>query len=296
MRLTLALAGLAVLAAGCGAGTGELPDEPAAGRPSPPPPASSAPLRYEATATVLEQPGRGPMLCLGAMLMSLPPQCGDIPLAGWSWDAVEGAQEHSGVRWGEFHVVGTYDGETFTVEEAGPPEPAPAEPVEDMFLPPCPEPEGGWLAGASSAPSQEDTDAAERYAQRQPDYVRSWVHHVGDPAGPDEYEEELPVVYVAVFTGDAARHEPELRARWQGPLCVVERAVVSARDGRRIRAEAEASLPELGLQMLASWEGELGLAAEIEVVADPGGAGQAALDDRFGPGVVRLVPRLRPAG
>jgi len=298
MRLTLALAGLAVLAAGCGVGGGEPPDEPAAGRPSPPPPAASAPARYEATATVLEAPGRGPMLCLGPMLMSLPPQCGDVQLAGWSWDAVDGAQEHTGVRWGAFHVVGTYDGETFTVLAAGPPEPAPTAPADDMFLPPCPEPEGGWLAGSPAAPSQEDTDAAEGYSTRQPEYVRSWVYHVTEPdrPGPDQYEEDLPVVYVAVFTGDAARHESELRARWQGPLCVIERPVVSAREGRRIRAEAEASLPELGLQMLASWEGEIGLAAEIEVVADPDGAGQAAFDERFGPGLVRLVPALRPVG
>ena len=48
--------------------------------------------------------------------------------------------------------------------------------------------------------------------------------------------------------------------------------------------------------MLSSWEGELGLAAEIEVVADPGGRGQAALDERFGPGLVRLVPKLAPVG
>jgi hypothetical protein len=38
------------------------------------------------------------------------------------------------------------------------------------------------------------------------------------------------------------------------------------------------------------------VAAEIQVVADPGGEGQAALDERFGPGLVRLLPALRPVG
>jgi hypothetical protein len=143
--------------------------------------------------------------------------------------------------------------------------------------------------------TQDDDGPAQGYATSQPDYVASWVHHIGRPAE-DEYEESLPVVFVAVFTGDAARHEARLRTLWAGPLCVVERDVPSAREARRIRAEAEASLDGLGLQMLSSWQGELGLAAEIQVVADPGGEGQAALDARFGPGLVRLLPALRPVG
>ena len=64
---------------------------------------------------------------------------------------------------------------------------------------------------------------------------------------------------------------------------MVERDVPT--EGRRpgIRAEAEGSLEEYGLQMVGSTEGELGEAAEIFVVADPGGAGQAIMDERFGP-------------
>lgn len=289
MRIVLLLTVLSLLAAGCGAGEVAEPEQ-AASLPEDP-----EEELYEATATVLEATDGGPMLCLGPMLMSLPPQCGDIPIRGWSWDAVEGEQRHAGVRWGEFHVVGRYDGETFALVEAGPPRPARAEPVEGLFVPPCPEPEGGWLADGTAA-SQSDVDQAEGYARRQAEYVRSWVFHIDDPAALEEgaYEEDLPVVYVAVFTSEAARHEAGLRTRWGGPLCVVERDVPSAREAARIRAEAEASLEELGLQMVSSWEGAPGLAAEIEVVADPGGRGQAALDERFGPGVVRLVPKLTP--
>jgi hypothetical protein len=33
---------------------------------------------------------------------------------------------------------------------------------------------------------------------------------------------------------------------------------------------------------------------EIGVVADVGGKAQAALDARYGPGVVRLIPALKP--
>ncbi len=46
--------------------------------------------------------------------------------------------------------------------------------------------------------------------------------------------------------------------------------------------------------MAGSTEGEVGEAAEIWVVADPGGAGQAIMDERFGPGLIRLVPQLIP--
>src|SRR5919108_238757 len=43
---------------------------------------------YEANATVLDNGDDGPMLCLGTILTSLPPQCGDVPIANWDWNAV----------------------------------------------------------------------------------------------------------------------------------------------------------------------------------------------------------------
>jgi hypothetical protein len=290
MRAIVMAGVLVVLVTGCGA-TEDAP--PPAARPAPPAAPAESTL-YEATTTVLEAPGSGPMLCLGPMLLSLPPQCGDVPVTGWSWKAVEGEESAAGVTWGTFHVVGTYDGESFTLVDVGPPRPQ-EEPDADLFEPPCPEPDGGWVVTDPGASTQDDDGPAQAYATRQPDYVSSWVHHVGRPTE-GEYEESLPVVYVAVFTGDAARHEAELRTRWAGPLCVVERDAPTAHEASRIRADAEASLEGLGLQMLSSWEGELGLAAEIQVVADRGGEGQAAFDARFGPGLVRIVPALRPVG
>ena len=46
--------------------------------------------------------------------------------------------------------------------------------------------------------------------------------------------------------------------------------------------------------MMWSQGGDVGLAAEVGVVADPGGAGQAALDERYGAGMVELQPSLTP--
>src|SRR5918992_3080299 len=98
--------------------------------------------RYEANATVLDD-GDGPELCLGAVADSLPPQCGGMPIRGWRWEDVDGEDTVGGTTWGEYHVVGSYDGSSFTVEDAGPM--VAVGPEEgDPFHTPCPEPSGGW--------------------------------------------------------------------------------------------------------------------------------------------------------
>jgi hypothetical protein len=152
---------------------------------------------------------------------------------------------------------------------------------------PCLEPEGGWT-GLEHA-TQDDDDQAVAYARSQPDYVTSWGTHL-DPAA----AEFSPVVLNVVFTGDGERHEAEIRKVWAGPLCVVERDVPTARELRGIRKEVEASLDELGLRMEWSAGPAVEPVVEIGVVVDVGGQAQAALDARYGPGVVRLIPALKP--
>ena len=239
---------------------------------------------------MLDDRKKGPMLCLGGMLMSLPPQCGDVPIANWDWAAVEGAESSAGTTWGAYHVVGSYDGDTFTVTEVGPSEDmAPAEAPSD-FSSPCPEPEGGWpLPREPGLATQEQAHVASAYATSQPDYVASWVTQL-EP----DLAEFGPVVFNAVFTGVVAHHEEELRKVWEGPLCVVGRDVPTAKELARIRKEVEAGLGELGLRMLWSQGPAVEPTVEIGVVADPDGAAQAALDERYGPGVVILRPALRP--
>ena len=138
---------------------------------------------YEANATVLDNGYDGPMLCLGTILTSLPPQCGDVPIANWDWNAVKTEQTRAGTSWGDYHVVGTYDGERFAVTEVGPYEESEPEPGGDPFASPCPEPEGGWVASDPGRTSQEDFDAAARFAESQPDAVAVWVSVVGNPEG-----------------------------------------------------------------------------------------------------------------
>jgi len=114
--------------------------------------------RYEADTTVLDA-GEGPALCLGGIATSLPPRCGGVPVLGWDWSEVSGEQRRGGVTWGEYHVEGTYDGTTFTLLEAGPPQPRPEEPG-DLFAAPCPEPEGGWVDTDPSSTKDSDRTAA----------------------------------------------------------------------------------------------------------------------------------------
>jgi len=66
-----------------------------------------------ATGTVLDAAG-DVQLCLGAVAESYPPQCTGLPLQGWTWEGVEGAESSGTTTWGAYAVRGTYDGETFT--------------------------------------------------------------------------------------------------------------------------------------------------------------------------------------
>jgi hypothetical protein len=261
-----------------GTGRGESPaaSEPAPGR------------LYQVSATVLEDESHGPMLCLGAMLLSLPPQCGDVPITNWHWRQVK-ADPMSGTISGAYHLIGGYDGKAFTVIEIGPynPDFEPGEGTYPGDRSPCPEPEGGWPADDRLTP--EDTRPAHAYARSQASYVASWSTHLQ----PKRYEFS-PVVFNAVFAGDSERHESAIRGIWDGPLCVVERNVPTADELARIRREVEASLDELGLQMLSSSGPDIEPIIQIGVVVDPEGKAQATLDTRYGPGVVRLVPALRP--
>jgi hypothetical protein len=154
---------------------------------------------------------------------------------------------------------------------------------------PCDEPEGGWVVPDPVHNTQNEVGGADVYARSQPDYVASWNTHL-DP----ERLEFGPVLFNVVFTGDAERHEAEIRKVWDGPLCVVARDVPPARELARVRKEVEAGLGDLGLEMLWSQGPAVDPVVEIGVVVDVGGQAQSALNRLYGPGVVRLVPALKP--
>ena len=105
---------------------------------------------FEATATVLSSTEHGPMLCFGAIADSLPPQCGDIPITNWDWQRAEGEQRAAGTTWGSYRVIGTYDGNAFTVSDVGSVE-VTDPPIDDNPSDtPCEKPESGWPVPDSS--------------------------------------------------------------------------------------------------------------------------------------------------
>jgi hypothetical protein len=296
-RFLLAAALLPVLGlTGCGSGDPGAADEPG---PVTEPTVDPAQL-YEASSTVLDD-ADGPRLCVGGVADSLPPQCGGLPLVAWDWDAVADEESAGGATWGDYHLVGTFDGEIFTVADVSPYERASVDRANERdFSTPCPEPAGGWAALDPSRAADSDFAVGATVAQARPDYVALWVDYAGDYTA-EELAERLnegkPVLQImnVVVTEDTAGAEAAVREVWSGPLCVTKREGHTAEELAAIREEAERFIQEeLGLRYLWSAGGAPELAAEMGVVVDPGGAGQAAVDKRFGPGLVRLVPALTP--
>lgn len=239
---------------------------------------------------VLESPEHGPMLCLGAIAESLPPQCGDVPITNWSWDAVEGERRRAGTTWGMYAVVGTFDGTSFTVESVR--EPEPAQYRDSEITTRCPEPEGGWVASDPGRTSQGDLDRAVSSARGEPDFAGVWVDYPNRNPPITEEDTEGLVLNVA-FTGDLERHEREIRGSWGGPLCLVRYQRTLA-ELSRIQDELTGEVgKDLGLQVLAASALEFENVVEIEVLVIDEDT-REALDARYGEGTVRAIPALRP--
>ena len=246
--------------------------------------------RYEATTTVLED-ADGPELCLGGVLDSLPPQCGGVPVDGWSWAGVEGEASAGGVTWGEFHVVGTFDGQRFTLLDAGPPKTYPDE-DGDGFAAPCPEPQGGWVDVDPSMTGETDRIAAIHAAEDISAYAGAWISYLEQPI---DYEAPGDYVVTVAFTGDPSAHEAAIREVWGGPLCLTSAQHTFSELRRTQRDLGDGGAQRLGLEM--TWSDINVMANRVElgvVVFDP--ALQSALDGQYGAGAVHIEPALRPVG
>ena len=249
--------------------------------------------RYEATGLVLQVGDRPAELCLGGMTLEFPPHCGTMPITNWSWDRVEGETSAAGRTWGQYHLVGTYDGTSFTVSEAGPARPEPPDPADAIVIP-CTEPSGGWTAPDPSRTTRADLEAAIAAAEAQPDSAGAWMKYLVPPPtdgsfGPND------VVLNAAFTGNLDAHRRDLARLWGGPTCVIRYDRTEA-DLRRIQDELTRRGPdEFGYRLLFAATDIVRNRVEIGVVVADDRL-RAALDERFGPGVVVVVPALRPVG
>jgi hypothetical protein len=286
MRAWLVGASLLLLA-GCGTST-------TAG-PEPSPSVADGELQTRDAITVLDD-GDGPELCLGGVALSLPPQCGGPALPTWDWEDHAGDFEDvGGVRWGEFHVVGTFDGETFTPSQVTPVEEFDApEDETDQFVTTCEEPAGGWVVDPSLVEFG-DENAAFRAADRLPDYGGAFLDTSRDPRPGEEIDQALVdgetvdistwIVNVRV-TDDPARAEVAIREVWGGGLCITTAAHTQA-ELRRVQGQLD-DVPGF----LSSGVGDD--TVELGVVYDDGSI-QAGLDEEYGDGLVRVSSALVPA-
>jgi hypothetical protein len=295
---------LALTLLGCGRG-GDVPGGPAA--PTPPAVTDGADGRdvvgqnlvpagydgrFRGVGLVLEAPGDGPQLCLGAVEESLPPQCGGPVVAGWDWDAVpEGSYELANdVRWGSYVVVGTYDGEQLTMTEpARPPKPGDVPTYSSPdFTTPCPEPEGGWVPPDPERATDAAFEQTTALAAATEGFGALWVDQPElDMDDESTWNDPQRFVVNVTTTGDLAAMEDRLREVWGGSLCVSP-AVRTGAELDRIQAEVGS------LEGFAG-SGTNGVAGVVEVdVLVATEEQQAELDETYGPGAVVLRGALEP--
>jgi hypothetical protein len=264
----LLLTGLVVIMSACSAEGNGGPASTAGGT-STPVAADGSSVVYEASANVIESPEHGPVLCLGGVDDSYPPQCDGPALVGWDWATVDDEERANGSTWGIYHVVGTWDGERLTLTE--PPGPAPPGAFETEFPPICDDPTGDAATDPRQSLAMGDI----------PDVVRSYI----------SFEPFTLSVVARPGTGDAVT--AAVRDRWAGLLCVVERDEPSRDELDQVYEEVIA-LPEdspLGVQ-IGAHVGGTGPYVEVEVTVLTT-EGQAYAEERWGD-LVHLTGVLRP--
>jgi hypothetical protein len=225
---------------------------------------------------------------------SLPPQCGGPPITNWDWAGLAGAESIGGTTWGDYVVVGSFDGTRFTLtrpavtpeEYDGPP---PTGEPDPSLRTPCPEPDGGWQVVDDALATTAALDRTIARARRLPGFAEVWLDQSVNEADPEREPEAMndpeKLVLNVRVTGDTADARRTLREVWGGALCVS--------SARRTAAELRAIQRELsgreGLLFSATgWD-----VVDIGVVHDDGSL-QRELDERYGVGVVHVRSALRP--
>lgn len=292
--MTRSVAALGLLVCLALAACGRPSPDPASAQ-DPSPSATAAPSGdgsnslFEANATVLENDKGETNLCLGVISTSLPPQCGDLPLMNWEWNQVEGEERAGGVTWGgSYHVVGSFDGETFTLTDKPGPPAEHLNPEDDFSsAPACEEPAQGWIE--EGAVDQQAAGRALSRVRREPEYSAGWVTQL-EPVGVKS--DTGAVVLNAAFTGNLDKHEASLRQHWDGSLCIV-RYERSMDELEQIRAKVYAMLEEQSVGMLTSELDEIGNSINVYVIHIEE-ADREELMERFGSETVQITTALRP--
>lgn len=230
--------------------------------------------------------GSGPRLCFSDVTwgggLPDPLVCDDAVVAGWDWDRDGGEfSEEEGVRMGIYRLMGTFDGSTFTVEEATQPEP---EPPPFDFEIPCPAPEGGWQVQDRTRVGQDDYFEATSVAQGLDDFAVVAVSTPDGEPGPRDPTNTVISVYVA---GEPSAAEAAVREVWSGMLCVTR----VERTEKELLALQQQTLDLPGF--VGSGAGSPSNQLEVTVFHDDGRI-QQWVDREHGAGVVVVESILQP--
>jgi hypothetical protein len=179
-RALVALAAPALLLTACAT-----PAEPGDGGdvvPSGPggPVTVAAPGEVVGQGTVLQKDGEDAVFCLGGVMESYPPQCAGPVIVGWEWPDDGMHESASGVTWGAYAVVGTWDGVAFTPTQ----DPVPLALYDPMMQEPDPRslPENAGTASEELLTRVQDelsawTDVTVLMSSQENGYVWATVHY-----------------------------------------------------------------------------------------------------------------------
>lgn len=258
---------ISVLLAACGStvaepdagGSSSDPSDHAAATTSPSAPATGDPTVADPVVSdpgavltgqglILQKDGEAPIVCLGGVDESYPPQCSGPELVGLDWADVPETERASGVTWGDARVVGRFDGSNFTLTEPPSQLRIPVEPDggtgADQFPQLCDDPfrGGDEQAVADPASAMAAQEALGQLLEGYDGYVGSWVSTDLTGEQLDQEVEYVPT-YNVLVTGDAEQAYADFRDVWPGGLCVEQREVPTESQVR----QAQEAVREAGI-------------------------------------------------
>ncbi|GAA4120496.1 hypothetical protein GCM10022415_22190 [Knoellia locipacati] len=257
-------------------------------------PSPGADLVWTSAMVIQGSPTQEPVLCVGAILESYPPQCaGSLRLVGWDWDQVTNETVEGDVTWIDTtYVTGTYAAGTFTLKRppsdfppAGAVVEAPA--ARDPFPQLCDDPLRG-AADSRASGVRADTrasDALSRHLETMEGYVGSWVSG------------RRGATMNVLVTDDPERAHAEARTLWSGGLCVEQRD--GATRAEMVSAQkALLALPQDPGQWLGGGPGADGRLGVSVTLADPATVAEIhrVVAPWLSPDDVTIWARLRPVG
>ncbi|CAN5453707.1 hypothetical protein BH10ACT10_BH10ACT10_19460 [soil metagenome] len=238
------------------------------------------------------QKGAGlPMLCLGAVAASRPPQCEGPPITNWDWGAVPDEESYRGTTDGTYVVVGTYDSGRFTLTRAArTPQaydgPRVAVADETPRKSPCPVPEGGWQVRDLATTTDASLARTLRAAAALEGFGDAWLDRSVNPAQDERHADDpRRLVLDVAVTGDRGVAEERLRRTWGGALCVSK----AVHDQEDLRVVARQIRGVRGAQSVTTAHDQV----DLQVFYDDGTL-QRSLDEKYGVGVVVVTSGLQP--